>query len=70
MDLMKFRVTGANPMRATITVFWLLAFSLPASTQNRTAIDPEQTRILALETAWNRAEQEKDAKAQSTLISH
>ena len=55
-------------MRATITMFMLLAFSLPAATQSRTAIDPEQTRILALETAWNRAEQEKDAKALDGLL--
>ncbi len=55
-------------MRATITTFLLLAFSLPAVTQSRTAIDPEQTRILALETAWNRAEQEKDAKALDGLL--
>src|SRR5690349_12135238 len=68
MALMKFCVTGATSMRATISTLLLLTCSLPAVTQSRTAIDPEQTRILALETAWNRAEREKDTKALDGLL--
>jgi ketosteroid isomerase-like protein len=55
-------------MRVTIAAVLLLAISVPAVTQNRAALDPEQTRILALETAWNRAEEQKDAKALDGLL--
>lgn len=55
-------------MRVTIATFLLLAVSLPAVAQSRTTLDPEQTRILALETAWNRAEEQKDSKALDGLL--
>jgi ketosteroid isomerase-like protein len=55
-------------MRVTIATFLLLAISLPAAAQSRTTLDPEQTRILALETAWNRAEEQKDSKALDGLL--
>ena len=49
-------------MRESAAAFLLLAISLPVAAQSPTA-DPDQARILALETAWNRAEERKDAKA-------
>ena len=55
-------------MRVTLTIFLLLAISLPAVAQSHTAVDPEQARILVLETAWNRAEEQKDAKALDGLL--
>ena len=55
-------------MRVTNAAFLFLAISLAAVAQNRPALDPEQTRILTLETAWNRAEEQKDAKALDGLL--
>jgi ketosteroid isomerase-like protein len=55
-------------MKVTIAAFLLLAISLPAAAQSGTALEPEQARILALETAWNRAEEQKDAKALDGLL--
>ena len=55
-------------MRVTIAVFLLLAICSPVPAQQSTASDPEQTRILALETAWNRAEEQKDAQALDGLL--
>ncbi len=54
-------------MRVLVAAILLLAISLPAAAQGGTA-DPDQTRILALETAWNRAEEQKDAKALDGLL--
>jgi ketosteroid isomerase-like protein len=46
----------------------LLGFSLPSLAQNGSDQEAEQTRILALENAWNRAEQNKDAQALDGLL--
>jgi hypothetical protein len=54
-------------MRVPAAAFLLLAISLPVAAQSATA-DPDQARILALETAWNRAEEQKDAKALDGLL--
>src|SRR5450759_4173182 len=54
-------------MRVRAAAFLLLAMSLPVAAQSATA-DPDQARILALETAWNRAEEQKDAKALDGLL--
>lgn len=54
-------------MRVPAAAFLLLAMSLPVAAQSTTA-DPDQARILALETAWNRAEEQKDAKALDGLL--
>jgi hypothetical protein len=55
-------------MRALVA-FLLLAAVSPGLAQSKAGLDPEQTRILALENAWNRAEEQKDAKALDTLLS-
>ncbi len=39
-----------------------------AVAQDRAGLSPDQSRILALETAWNRAEEQKDAKALDGLL--
>jgi hypothetical protein len=55
-------------MRLIIAFVLALVTCPPALAQSKAAVDPEQTRILALETAWNRAEEQKDAKALDTLL--
>ena len=50
-------------MRESAAAFLLLAISLPVAAAQSATADPDQARILALETAWNRAEEKKDAKA-------
>lgn len=55
-------------MRVMITVLLLLAIGSPVLAQRSVASDPEQTRILALETAWNRAEEQKDAQTLDGLL--
>src|ERR1700693_3341993 len=42
--------------------------SAPAVAQGRAGLSPDQSRILALETAWNRAEEQKDAEALDGLL--
>jgi ketosteroid isomerase-like protein len=47
----------------------LLLLMRPAlDSQTSTNSDPEQSKILALENAWNRAEEHKDAKALESLL--
>jgi hypothetical protein len=55
-------------MRVPIAVYLLLVILAPVAAQNTPGADPEQTRILALESAWNRAEEQKDAKALDGLL--
>jgi ketosteroid isomerase-like protein len=56
-------------MRPTVTIFLLLlATSLLATPQDRSKLSPEESRILALETAWNQAEEHKDAGALDQLL--
>jgi hypothetical protein len=55
-------------MRLTIGIVLSLITCMAAFAQSKTDADPEQTRILALETAWNRAEKQKDAKALDGLL--
>lgn len=55
-------------MRVTIAAFLWIAAVLPLVAQSRPALDADQVRILALETAWNRAEEQKDAKALDSLL--
>lgn len=45
-----------------------LVFSLPAVAQHASDPEAEQTRILALENAWNLAEEHKDAQALDGLL--
>jgi hypothetical protein len=55
-------------MRLTIGIVLSLITCMAGFAQSKTDADPEQTRILALETAWNRAEEQKDAKALDGLL--
>lgn len=54
-------------MRNLFSVLLLLTAS-PFSAQTATQPSADQTRILALENAWNRAEENKDTKALETLL--
>jgi ketosteroid isomerase-like protein len=56
-------------MRAMFAA-WLLLFAAtpPVVAQNTSNADAEIRRILALETAWNRAEEHKDVKALDALL--
>lgn len=55
-------------MKAMIAAgLMLLAASLLVA-QNTSKTDSEEGRILALETAWNHAEEQKDAKALDELL--
>jgi ketosteroid isomerase-like protein len=59
-------------MKATLSVATILLsclVSFPAASQTVTSIDPEEARILSLEAAWNRAEQQKDTQALDLLLS-
>jgi len=56
-------------MRSGIVICGLLLFaSLPLTGQEAVNADSQKTKILALENAWNRAEQNKDAKALDGLL--
>jgi hypothetical protein len=60
-------------MSILLAVFLLLWAPRTAAAQTPAQADPEQTsseqtRILALENAWNRAEEHKDVKALETLL--
>jgi ketosteroid isomerase-like protein len=52
-------------MKAMTTLFLLLAVSTAAIGQNA---DAEKSKIMALENAWNLAEQHKDVKALDELL--
>ena len=52
----------------TILLAVLLLLGPGAGTQAPAGADPEQTKILALENAWNQAEEHKDVKALETLL--
>jgi hypothetical protein len=54
-------------MSILLAVF-LLLWAPRTAAQTLAQADPEQTKILALENAWNRAEEHKDAKALETLL--
>lgn len=54
-------------MRILLAIFLLLWVPRTAA-QAPPQADPEQTRILALENAWNLAEEHKDVKALETLL--
>ena len=54
-------------MSILLAVF-LLLWAPRTGAQTPAQADPEQTKILALENAWNRAEEHKDAKALETLL--
>lgn len=56
-------------MRSGIVIcvlLWLISTALPG--QEAAGGDPERTKILALENAWNQAEQNKDSKALDGLL--
>ena len=56
-------------MRSGIVFCVLLLFlSLPLAGQEAANADSQRTKILALENAWNRAEQNKDVKALDGLL--
>jgi ketosteroid isomerase-like protein len=55
-------------MRAIVAGVLLLVLSSIVFAQHGSNTDAEQTRILALENAWNRAEEHKDVKALDGLL--
>jgi ketosteroid isomerase-like protein len=55
-------------MRVLFTMFLLLWTALPVAAQASALPDAEQTKILALENAWNRAEEHKDIPALESLL--
>lgn len=55
----------APAMKATVTLLIFLAASITAASQQG---NPEQSKILALENAWNLAEQRKDVRALDQLL--
>ena len=56
-------------MRALIAiVILLIAICMPAAAQSTADVEAEKTRILALENAWNLAEEHKDVKALDGLL--
>jgi ketosteroid isomerase-like protein len=56
-------------MRAKVAVAVLLfAAAVLVVAQDKSGADGERTRILALENAWNQAEEHKDAKALDALL--
>jgi ketosteroid isomerase-like protein len=56
-------------MRSGILICVLFLFlSIPLAGQEAANADSQRTKILALENAWNRAEQNKDAKALDGLL--
>jgi ketosteroid isomerase-like protein len=61
-------VWGQSSMRSGIVVCLLLFVSIPLASQEAANADSQRTKILALENAWNQAEQNKDAKALDSLL--
>jgi hypothetical protein len=59
---------GSVPMRALIVAITLLLACIPGAAQDSADNDSERTRILALENAWNLAEEHKDVKALEGLL--
>ncbi len=55
-------------MRILTAILLLLTAMATAAAQTPAQPDAEQTKILALENAWNRAEETKDSKALETLL--
>jgi ketosteroid isomerase-like protein len=55
-------------MKTSMFLFIALAAVLPLCSQAQAKPDAEQTKILALENAWNQAEEHKDVKALETLL--
>jgi hypothetical protein len=51
-----------------MTAILLLSTAMATAAQTPVQPDAEQTKILALENAWNRAEETKDSKALETLL--
>jgi len=51
-----------------LTAILLLSTAMATAAQTPVQPDAEQTKILALENAWNRAEETKDSKALETLL--
>jgi hypothetical protein len=51
-----------------LTAILLLLTAMATAAQMPAQPDAEQTKILALENAWNRAEETKDSKALETLL--
>jgi len=54
-------------MKAAVTLVLLMAVFEAATAQNNA--DAEKSKIIALENAWNLAEQHKDVKAMNELLS-
>ena len=52
----------------TTIVILLIAICMPAVAQSTADVEAERTRILALENAWNLAEEHKDVKALDGLL--
>jgi len=55
-------------MSAFLALFLLIGLLPAAAGQAPAQLDPEQTKILALENAWNQAEEHKDIKALDRLL--
>jgi hypothetical protein len=55
-------------MRVLLSLILVFMVSLHPEVQTPNQIDAEQTRILALENAWNQAEEHKDVKALDSLL--
>lgn len=55
-------------MRILLSPFLLLCLTLAAATPVPDDLDAAQTRILALENAWNQAEEHKDVNALDSLL--
>jgi ketosteroid isomerase-like protein len=55
-------------MQILLSIVFLLAAMLPVDSQAQAKPDGEQTKILALENAWNQAEEHKDIKALEELL--
>jgi hypothetical protein len=51
-----------------LTAILLLSTAMATAAQTPVQPDAEQTKILALENAWNRAEETKDSKVLETLL--
>ena len=55
-------------MRILVSVFLLLSVTPGLGAQATSQPDAQQTKILALENAWNQAEEHKDIKALDSLL--
>lgn len=55
-------------MKTLVRVLTLLLIILPLELPGQSKLDAEQTKILALENAWNQAEEHKDIKALESLL--